>query len=297
MNHNRKRVETPQGSEQNGIPDKGVTLLRRSLLDGSLPVSDAAIVQELLHRLNHSLLACCAKLLTNGYSVGTVEPQDIAQATWTKVLPYLRKQTGSPVETELHLWRLLRVVAQQVYLDLLDREAKSPLVERNSLIETGDGEYGQQAPNGNWEESLPDAIRFAGDGLYSGLIEMLFLDEDAFRTRTHGKARRRLELYKAYVVCQMIVFLRFEAYSEKDGIPSLDAGFARAMDEYREMLGVPDEIWLPLETAVRQPQAGRSDAEVVADLMRQVQDIWRVRLDTGNMMSVLRYELKACAQA
>jgi DNA-directed RNA polymerase specialized sigma24 family protein len=294
MDRNRNSEYNRDRTRQEGLPDRSVALLRKSTGGGALTVSESEIVRDLLNRLNHSLLGCCANLLRNGYLTGTIEPEDIVQASWTKVLQYLKNRSGEPVETELHLWRLLRVVAKQVYLDLLDREAKSPIVESSTLMERGDAEEGQ-TPVAQWEESLPDTVRFAGDNRYSSLIELLFRDEDGFRSRCRGKARRRPELYRAYVVYQMVVYLRAEAYGERNGVSSVDAGFARAMDEYREMLGVPNEVWEPLEKAVQQPQDGRSDAEVAAGLLQQVHEVFAVRLDTGNLMSVLRYELKSCA--
>lgn len=279
--------------DKEGTPDKSVVLLRKSTNGGALTGSESATVRDLLNRLNHSLLSCCIRLLKNGYTPGTTEPEDIAQATWTKVLQYLKNRTEEPIETELHLLRLLRVVARQVYLDVLDREAKSPVVESRTLAERGEGEEGQ-GPVGKWEDSLPDTIRLAGDNRYSSLIELLFRDEEGFRSRCRGKARRRPELYRAYVVYQMITYFRTEAYGERNGVSFVDADFARAMNEYREVLGVPDDIWEPLESAVRQPQKGRSDAEVATDLLYQVHTVFGVRLDTGNLMSVLRYELKSC---
>ena len=73
-------------------PDRSVALLRKSTAGGALTVSEAATVRDLLNRLNHSLLGCCANLLRSGYRAGTAEPEDIAQAAWTKVLQYLKQR-------------------------------------------------------------------------------------------------------------------------------------------------------------------------------------------------------------
>lgn len=253
-------------------PHDALQRLRDALRDGD-PERARDAAAPLLARCFDPLLKRCDRLVAGAGRPLGIDGADLALDAWAAALRRLAGD-GPPIRDPDHLLRLLYRIARNRFLDALHRRRRHPLIELDApslnAMDTGGGP--------TLGECLVARERAEGD-LFLGadtpllaLVAALFESDDAFRQAARRPVRRATRHYRALVLFHLGELLRAEA---------CDDGIA-LVRRYALLLGVPPDLWHPLEAAARTPDS---------DLIAAVNRLCGSAIPDRATLSVLRYEL------
>ena len=257
-----------------------------------------AAARPLMDRHYDLLLRFCESLVRQSPLLPSrVEGSDIAQDAWLKMLRYLGGESGDRVHSEEHFHALLRSAAHTRFLDLLDaRKAHGGM---GNALELDAPEWAGTDSAGVTRQDrivspgvVPDILRFANDNRAADLVEQLFCDEAAFRRASRQPIRRRLNHYRALVLYDLGLYLHAEAFDRDDAATSGDVTTRVYLRRLIHAVGVPSVLWNAVDSALFAEQIP-APGDVESILIAVVNRVCGAGIKTGNLLSVLRYELRS----
>ena len=237
-----------------------------------------AVAAPLIARHFEDLLDFSDRLVASNSRRRSVEGGDLASEAWVTALRRLASPDSQEIVDEEHFRRLLFRIAQSRFYDVLDRDRSRDEVDLDASYAVHEGE-----PGGALSEQLvareraEENLFFGEGGRFLPFVEAVFQGDEAMRALAVERPNRRAKQFQA-----MILFFLAEHFREEIGTSYSEA--AEIFRRYLQLLGIPEDLWMPVEGAAL--DGGGDEA-----LFEAVNQVCGTALWDRQRFSNLRYEL------
>lgn len=195
------------------------------------------------------------------------------------------------METDQHLWNLLRCAASNRLVDRLRRHSDELAHQAPQDADVSEEERLESAGAAAQPGPERDALLWGADHRGWRLVELLFRHEERFHVRFRLVTDRHPRQFRALVLYELGALLHREVNTPA-ATPAGRRQECSLMRRYAALLGIPPADWARVEQAAVAEEEDPGDGALIPGLRDAVNALCDTSVRTRTGLTTLRYELK-----